>query len=91
MDTNGKRPVLDGSRASLESVLVALKTQNTERVENSVVPGEYGVFTNIELVALMRTITSIGVNCTKSVFLGLALVLEIKIRPPQEDKRNRLS
>jgi hypothetical protein len=89
--TSVKRPVLDESGASLESVLAALKTQNTERIETSVLPGEYAVLTNTDPVASTRIITSIGINCVNSVFLSLASALEIEKRRLREDERNRLS
>ena len=89
--TSVKGPVLDESGASLESVLAALKTQNTERIETSVLPGEYAVLTNTDPVASTRIITSIGMNCVNIVFLSLASALEIEKRRLREDERNRLS
>jgi hypothetical protein len=70
---------------------VALKTQNTDRIEDSVLPGEYGLLTNTDPMAGTRIITSIGMNCVNSVLLSLASALEIEKRRLQEDERNRLS
>lgn len=89
--TSVKRPVLDESGASLGSVLETLKTQNTERIASSVLPGEYIVFTNTDPVASTRIITSIGTNCVNSVFLSLASAMETEKRRLREDERNRLS
>ena len=89
--TSVKRLVLDESGASLESVLAALKTQNTERIETSVLQGKYAVLTNTDPVASTRIITSIGMNCINIVFLSLASALEIEKRRLREDERNRLS
>ena len=91
LDTSVKRPVLDESGASLESVLVTLKTRNTDRIENSVLPGKYGLLINTDLIAGTRIITSIGMNCVNCVFLSLASVLEIEKQRLQEDERNKLS
>ena len=75
-----KRPVLDESGSSLESVLEALKTQSTKHIENSLLPGEYALLTNADPMAATRIITSIGMNCVNSVFLSLASALEIEKR-----------
>jgi hypothetical protein len=89
VDTSLRRS--DESGTSLERVLVALKTQDTDRVENSVLPGQYGLLTNTDPMAGTRIITSIGMNCVNSVFLGLASALEIERQRLQEDEQRRLS
>lgn len=45
---NAKRSILDGSGNSLEIVLEALKTQNTDRIANSTVPGTCTVLTHTD-------------------------------------------
>jgi hypothetical protein len=80
VDTSVKRAVLDESGASLEHVLVVLKMQNTDCIEDSILPGEYGLLTNTDPMAGTRIITSIGMNCVNSVFLSLASALEIEKR-----------
>ena len=87
---NIKRSVLGESSNSLEIVLEALKTQNTDRIANSTVPGTCTVLTHTDPAVFARIITSIGMNCVKSNFAILASSLEIEKQRLQECQRNRL-
>jgi hypothetical protein len=89
--TSVKRAILDESGSSLQSVLKALKMQNTERITDSEVPGKYAVLTGTDSVAVARIITSIGMNCVNSTLVSLTSALEIEKRRLKEDEQNRLS
>ena len=90
VDASVERSVLDASGASLERVLASLKTQDTDRIDNSTLLGEYGLLANTDPIAGTRIVTSIGMNCVNSVFLSLASALEIEKRRLQERERSRL-
>jgi hypothetical protein len=75
---NTKRSVLDESGHSLEDVLQGLKTQNTDRIADSAVPGRCTLLINTEPTVFARIITSIGINCVKSNLRSLASALEIE-------------
>jgi hypothetical protein len=85
-----KRSVLDESSNSLEIVLEALKTQNTDHIANSTVPGTCTVLTHTDPAVFARIITSIGANCVDSNFAILASALEIEKQRLRECERNRL-
>jgi hypothetical protein len=87
--TNGKRPVLDESGNALESVLAALKAQNTDRVANSLVSDKYSEL-SFDAIAFAKIISGIAVNCVASIFASLASALEIEKRRLQEYERNQL-
>jgi hypothetical protein len=89
--TNVKQSVLDKSSNSLENVLKTLKTQNTNCIADSVVPGKCAVLTNTRSMVFARIITGIGMNCVNSNLTSLASVLEIEKKRLQEYKQNRLS
>lgn len=88
---NAKLAVLDELGNSLEIVLEALKTQNTDRIADSAVPGKCAVLTNTEPMVFARIITSIGMNCVDSNLTILASALEIEKERLQEYERNRLN
>lgn len=83
--------VLDRSGNSLESVLEALKTQDTDRIADSSAPGIYAVLTDTDPIIFARIITSIRKNCIESSLISLASVIEIKKESLQEYKRNKLN
>jgi hypothetical protein len=87
---NTKRSVLDESSDSLEIILEALKTQNTDRIANSTVPDTCAILTNTEPAIFARIITSIGINYVESNFMILTSILEIEKQRLQECERNRL-
>ena len=89
--TNVKRSVLDESGNSLEDVLEALKTQNTDRIPDSAVPGKYAVLINTDLMVFARIITGIGMKCVDSNLKILASALEIEKERLREYERNKLS
>jgi hypothetical protein len=80
VDISVEQLVLDVSSTLLERVLVLLKIQDTDCIDNSILLGKYRLLTNTDPIASTRIITSIGINCINSIFLSLALVLEIKKR-----------
>jgi hypothetical protein len=86
--TNVTRLVLDESGTSLESVLGALQTQNTDRIADSSVPVTYAVLTDTEPMTFARSITSIGKSCVESNLTSLASALEIEKDSMQEYERN---
>jgi hypothetical protein len=75
---NIKQSVLDESSNSLEIILEALKTENTDRIANSTVLDTYTVLTYTDSTVFIRIITSIGINYIKNNFAILASILEIK-------------
>jgi hypothetical protein len=81
---NIRQSVLDKSSNSLEIILEALKTQNTDRIANFTVPGTYTVLTHTDPAVFTRIITSIGINYIESNFAILASVLEIEKQRLQE-------
>ena len=83
-----KRSVLDESGRTLEDVLEALKTQDTERMATAV-PGVCPVFTDTE-PTLPRIITGIGMNCVHTISASLASAIDIEKEKLQEHERNRL-
>lgn len=89
--TNVKRSVLDESGTLLKDVLEALKTQNTDRIADSAVPGKYTLLTNTDPVVFARIITGIGTECVDGNLKSLASALEIETERLQEYERNRLS
>jgi len=76
--TNVPRSVLDGSGNSLESVLEALKTQDTDRIADSSVLGTCVVLTDTDPIIFARIITSIGKGCVESSLTSLVSVIETK-------------
>jgi hypothetical protein len=87
---NVMRSVLDESGNSLESVMEALKTQNTDRIADSSVLGTYAVLTDTEPMTFARIITSIGKSCVESSLTSLASGLEIEKESLQERERNKI-
>jgi hypothetical protein len=86
-----QRSVLDESSNSLEIVLEALKTQKTDCIANSTVPGTCSMLTYTDPAVFARLITSIGINCVDSNFAILASALEIEKQRLRESERNRLN
>jgi hypothetical protein len=82
--------VLDKSSNSLEIVLEALKTQNTDCIANSTVLGTCTVLTYTDPIVFVRIITSIRMNCVDSNFAILASIFEIEKQRLRECERNRL-
>lgn len=70
---------------------MALKTQNTDRIPNSVVSDKYSELTKGEPMTFVRIISGIGVNCVHSILASLASMLQIEKRRLQEYERERLS
>ena len=70
--TNVKRSVLDESSNSLENVLQALKTQNTNHIADSVVLGKCAMLSSTKIVVFARIVTGIGMNCVNSNLTSLA-------------------
>jgi hypothetical protein len=87
---NIRRQVLDESGHSREAVLEALKSQNTDRIANSAVPGTCGILTNTEAAVSARIITSIGMNCVESNRSVLASALELEKETLRGHERHRL-
>lgn len=85
---NIKQLILDKSSNSLEIVLEALKTQNTDCIANSTILGT--MLTYNDLAVFARIIASIGINYVESNFAILAFTLEIEKQRLQECERNRL-
>ena len=88
---NTKRPILDEPGNSLETVLEALKTQNTDRIADSAVPGKCTMLTSTEPMDFPKIISGIGINCVDNNLMILASALEIEKEQLQEHERNRLS
>jgi hypothetical protein len=87
---NTKRLVLNKSSNSLKIVLEALKTQNTDRIAKSMVPGIYTMLAYTNPAVFARIITSIRMNYVESNFAILASALKIKKQRLKECKQNRL-
>jgi hypothetical protein len=87
---NTKRSVLDKSNNSLEIVLEALKTQNTDRITNSMVPGTCTMFAHTDPIVFVRIISSIRMNYIESNFAILIFALEIEKQKLEKYKRNKL-
>ncbi|KAG4434968.1 hypothetical protein IFR05_009549 [Cadophora sp. M221] len=87
---NIRRQVLDESGHSCEAVLEALKSQNTDRIANSTVPGTCGILTNTEPAVSARIITSIGMNCVESNRSVLASALNLEKETLRGHERHRL-
>jgi hypothetical protein len=75
---NIKQSVLDKSSNSLEIILKALKTQNTNRIANFTVLGTCTMLTHINFIVFTKIITSTKINYINSNFVILAFTLEIK-------------
>lgn len=88
---NTKRSVLNESNNSLEIVLGALKTQNTDHIGNSTVPGVYVVLTNTDPTVFTRINSSIEMNYIESNSTILASILGIEKQRQQKCERNRLN
>jgi hypothetical protein len=86
-----KRLVLDELGNSLEDVLEALKTQNTDCIADSAVLSKYTMLTNTDPIVFARIITGIRIECVDSNFKILASALEVKKKRLQEHERNKLS
>jgi hypothetical protein len=76
--TSVKRPVLDESGSSLESVFIALKTQNTDRIPDFVISDKYSELTKTDSMTFVRIISGIGLNCVNSILVSLASALEVE-------------
>jgi hypothetical protein len=85
--TNIERPVLDESGSSLESLFLALKAQNTDRIPSCVVSDKYSELTDTGSMTFVRIISGIGVNYAGRIFASLASMLEIEKRRLQEHER----
>jgi hypothetical protein len=88
--TTEKRPVLDESGISLESVLGALESLNTDRITDSAVAGKHAIHTNIDPAVFARIISTIGMNCVQSSPTNLASALAIEKERLQDNEDNRL-
>jgi hypothetical protein len=86
--TNVKRSVLDESGSTLENVLEALRTQNTDRIA-AAIPGKCVVLTDTEPI-LPKIITGIVMNCVNTISNSLASAIEIEKERLRESERNRL-
>jgi hypothetical protein len=73
-----KQSVLDESSSTLENVLEALKTQNTDYIADSAVPDKCTVLTNTEPIVFTRIVSGIGMKCVNYNLTSLASVLEIE-------------
>jgi hypothetical protein len=89
--TNVKRPVLDESGSSLERVLEALKSLNTDRITDSAIPGKYTMLTDTDPTVFSKIISTIGKNCVQSSLTSLASALAIEKERLRDYKQNRLS
>jgi hypothetical protein len=89
--TSVKRPVLDESGSSLETVFMTLKTQNTDRIPDFVVSDKYSELTNTDSMTFVRIISGIGMNCVNSILASLASALEVEKLRLREHERERLN
>jgi hypothetical protein len=86
--TDVKRLVLNELGNSLEDVLEALKTQNTDCIADSAVLGKYAVLSNTDPIVFARIVTGIGMKCVDSNLKILASALEIEKERLQEYEQN---
>jgi hypothetical protein len=77
-DINTRRSVLDEAGNSLETVLEALKTQDTDRLADSAVPSTCAALTNTDPIVFARIISTIGINCVETNRTILASALEVE-------------
>jgi hypothetical protein len=85
-----RRPILDEAGNSLESVLEALKSLNTDHITDSTVPGKYAMLTNTEPKVFATIISTIRINCVQSSLTSLASALVIEKERLRDYEKNWL-
>jgi hypothetical protein len=84
-----KRLVLDDSGHSLEIILKALESLNTDRITDSAVPGKYIIFIDTEPMVFAKIISTVAINCAQSSLTNLSSALAIERERLRNCEQNR--